>query len=305
MKKHKIGLVLGGGGAKGAYQAGALKAMKEANLIKNITYVSANSIGTINDLMFMSDKIDESYDIWLKINKKQALSLRKKTEKNPGDKFGLFSRQGIVELLKNNVDFDKVSNSKRHLYITAYNKDLEKLEYFCCDKKNQNEIISYALASSAIPYIYAPVKIDKYFYHDGYKDNVPIEILKKQGCDIIIVMGLNPNYLPSEEILKDIKVIDFTPPFLLGTSKFSSLDFKASNINFRIKNGYEVAKKIIAENFSNPNSPFYHKKGVLARFKRFIFRNQYNVKGKNDFYYRLKEFQQIGKLNEKEVNKQL
>ena len=48
MKKHKIGLVLGGGGAKGAYQAGALKAMKEANLIKNITYVSANSIGTIN-----------------------------------------------------------------------------------------------------------------------------------------------------------------------------------------------------------------------------------------------------------------
>ena len=118
-------------------------------------------------------------------------------------------------------------------------------------------------------------------------------------------MGLNPNYLPSEEILKDIKVIDFTPPFLLGTSKLSSLDFKESNINFRIKNGYEVAKKIIAENFSNPNSPFYHKKGVLARFKRFIFRNQYNVKGKNDFYYRLKEFQQIGKLNEKEVNKQL
>ena len=73
MKKHKIGLVLGGGGAKGAYQAGALKAMKEANLIKNITYVSANSIGTINALMFMSDKIDESYDIWLKINKKKAL----------------------------------------------------------------------------------------------------------------------------------------------------------------------------------------------------------------------------------------
>lgn len=300
MKKHKIGLVLGGGGAKGAYQAGALKALKEANLIKDITCVSSNSIGTINALMFMSDKIDETFDLWKLITKKDALTRRRKYEKTPDEKFGFFSRQGLINLLKNNVDFNKISKSKRELFITTYNKNTKQIEYFNCQNKSEEEIINYTLASSAIPYVYAPVKIEEHLYHDGYKENVPVSILKKQGCDVIIVMGLNPNYIPESSLLEGIKVIDFTPPFVLGTSRFSALDFKINNINFRINNGYEVARKIIEENSMDKNSPFYRKKGLFSRFKRFIYRNQYNFKGNKQYYYRLKEFQPVGKLNKED-----
>ena len=46
-----IGLVLAGGGAKGAYEAGVFKALWELDIIRRISVVSGVSIGTINGLM--------------------------------------------------------------------------------------------------------------------------------------------------------------------------------------------------------------------------------------------------------------
>ena len=48
--KYKIGLVLGGGGAKGAYQVGVLKALKEYKLLKHVKMVSGTSIGALNSI---------------------------------------------------------------------------------------------------------------------------------------------------------------------------------------------------------------------------------------------------------------
>ena len=47
----KVGLVLAGGGTKGAYQAGVMQALWDLDLINNITAVSGVSIGTLNSLM--------------------------------------------------------------------------------------------------------------------------------------------------------------------------------------------------------------------------------------------------------------
>ena len=46
-----IGLVLAGGGAKGAYEAGVFKALWELDIIRRVSVVSGTSIGTINGLM--------------------------------------------------------------------------------------------------------------------------------------------------------------------------------------------------------------------------------------------------------------
>ena len=53
----KVGLVLAGGGAKGAYQAGVIRALWDLDLINNIDVVSGVSIGTLNALcLCMKDK---------------------------------------------------------------------------------------------------------------------------------------------------------------------------------------------------------------------------------------------------------
>ncbi|PKK92721.1 MAG: hypothetical protein CVV61_08295, partial [Tenericutes bacterium HGW-Tenericutes-6] len=52
--KNKVGLALGGGGARGSYQIGILKALEEANILEDIHHISGTSIGSINTLMVMA-----------------------------------------------------------------------------------------------------------------------------------------------------------------------------------------------------------------------------------------------------------
>jgi len=290
-RQPKVGLVLGGGGAKGAYQAGVLKALKEANILSYVTHVSANSIGSINALMVVDEDIEACEQIWRTISKKDALKLKSKSEKG-----GIFSRNGLIKILEENVNFEHISQAERQLYITAYNKDKQKIEFFLANGKSKQDILSYVLASSAIPYVYAPVKIGDYYYSDGFKENVPVRVLKNAGCDVIIIIGLRPEYHPSPEELEGISVIDFTPPYQLGNNRFDALDFKLKNIEFRIKNGYLTAKKILDNIKDDPKNPFYEKsaiKRVLSRlFKSKIIYNAYP-----NYYYRLDHFDVVGSLN--------
>ena len=65
----KIGLVLGGGGAKGAYQVGVLKALEEHKLLRHVRYFSGTSIGAINGFLLMNkNNITRLGLIWNEFN---------------------------------------------------------------------------------------------------------------------------------------------------------------------------------------------------------------------------------------------
>ena len=49
---NKIGLVLAGGGGKGAYHIGAWKALKQFEVDKNIGSISGTSVGALNAVLF-------------------------------------------------------------------------------------------------------------------------------------------------------------------------------------------------------------------------------------------------------------
>ena len=51
----KIGLVLCGGGAKGAYQVGVLRVLEEFGLLSHIHAVAGSSIGGVNGALFLQE----------------------------------------------------------------------------------------------------------------------------------------------------------------------------------------------------------------------------------------------------------
>ena len=55
----KIGLVLSGGMAKGAYQIGALQAINEVFKPSDISYASAASVGAINTYLYLTEGLDK------------------------------------------------------------------------------------------------------------------------------------------------------------------------------------------------------------------------------------------------------
>ena len=59
-----IGLVLSGGMAKGAYQIGALQAIKNFLPTDEIKYISCASIGVLNGYAYATDKLDYAETMW-------------------------------------------------------------------------------------------------------------------------------------------------------------------------------------------------------------------------------------------------
>ena len=56
----KIGLVLSGGLAKGAYQLGVLKAINELVRLEDIVAISASSVGTLNAYAFINQRLENN-----------------------------------------------------------------------------------------------------------------------------------------------------------------------------------------------------------------------------------------------------
>ena len=67
-REAEIGLVLSGGGARGAYEAGAWRALCESGLAAHVTGFSGTSIGAINSLLFASRDWREAQELWMSMS---------------------------------------------------------------------------------------------------------------------------------------------------------------------------------------------------------------------------------------------
>jgi len=159
--KKVIGLVLGGGGAKGAYQVGVLKALNEYKLLKHIDYISATSIGALNSMKVLEKDMVGLEEIWRNVNKDIALS--KSSFMTKIRTKSIFSREGFKRLANEKINFEKASKSKTKCYIVATpltKKIKDAPTEFLVNGKNKEDILNYLLASSAIPVVFEPVTID-------------------------------------------------------------------------------------------------------------------------------------------------
>ena len=288
--KNKIGLVLGGGGAKGAYQVGVLKALQEYKLLKHVDCISATSIGALNSMKVLENDIDGAVDIWQNVNKDIALS-----KSSFGTKLrtrSIFSREGFKKLANEKLDLEKASKSKIKCYViaTPMSKNIKNLPTeFLVNGKSKETILNYLLASSAIPFVFEPVVIDGIKYMDGYGvSNTPIETLKNKGCNIIFVVPLketSDSYLYSDS---DTLIIDFVSSTNNQGIKDGTLDFVSSRAIERMNIGYMVAKNLLDKLIKERVIAIKWYQKIMLGFKRFS-------KNKRDNYYFLSK-EEIEKL---------
>ena len=127
-------LVLGGGGAKGAYQIGALSALEEAGVVAG--QVIGVSIGAINAAMYAQRNLNRANDLWENIRLSDVLtadtlSIAEDAEAILGQPEKLLeyiaknSQKSLVditplsELLRRNISEDAVRQSPIRLTLTA------------------------------------------------------------------------------------------------------------------------------------------------------------------------------------------
>lgn len=233
-KDKRIGIVLAGGGAKGAFQAGAMKAiyryLAERNALDNVKAIAGTSIGAWNALFWLADLIEAEtggepgiLKTWWKSIRLRALvapswyvpGLRNaffKTAPWEQNFDALFGQAGVAEHLH---------QSRIHFYLVRHRVDTGTL---ACTTNNQNALECFdrtarvsvtvlprpdelkkaaflegvktgVFASMDLPPLFPYIRIGKNFYEDGgVIDNLPIMFPAMEGCEIIFVLPLNADF---------------------------------------------------------------------------------------------------------------
>lgn len=229
--------VLSGGGAKGAYQVGVFKAMREYPI--NVTSLSGSSIGGINALAFSLLSQEEIEELWKGFGITDFVS--------PDDDWsdGISDRDSLIEILEKIVpEYDMVGA------IPVYNTicvDENTPEYVKLNFKKKEDIIKIVLATSALPVVYSKVEINGVLYQDGgIADNLPVKPLyEEEGTRDLIVVGLSSRLRIDKEKYPTDNLIEIFPSKDLGDLLDGTLNFSKKFIAFAMKLGYADAKRAI------------------------------------------------------------
>ena len=272
----KIGLALGGGGAKGSYQIGVFKALEETGLLSYVKTVSGTSIGALNASLIMGKMpLEEMRQLWLSITNKMLYT---NIERFKQDKLGVFNQEIMYKILIEKQDKNLLKESPIDGFVV-----LSKLKDLGLRKQlkqkdvtprvvylnNKKDPYKYILASASVPVLFGPTKIgDNYYVDGGLVDNLPVDILLEKGCNIIFTVGLSPSY-DLDAYGENALIIDLSPPKKLGRTILTMLDFNPKYIDHRIDYGYgytmEVLNFLISEGVLSKEFNFdVTKKGVYT-----------------------------------------
>jgi len=199
----KYAIALAGGGSKGIYQIGSWKALKELGI--EFEAVAGTSIGAINAAFMVQGDLERAISMWRNIRIEQCIRL-------PDDAVlaseNLLSLPHAGMLIKEVIGHGGVDqaplNGLLEEYISpaevyASNVDFGLCTFSVAQRSGvklwksaipQESFFTYLLASSALPGL-KPVKTaDETFLDGGIADNLPFDMLRRQGFRNIIAVDM-------------------------------------------------------------------------------------------------------------------
>ncbi len=258
----KKAIVLAGGGAKGAYQAGFMKAIDESKWDYQI--VTGTSIGALNACLLAQKDIDVLLHLWETVDEKDifsnelptiggyletmldqshlAISFFKTYVKEKGadiTPLKYLIRRLLKEdvLLQSSIDFGLCTvryPSLKPLYITK-------------EEMPRQHIYDYLLASASCFPLFPIHHFDNQSYIDGgYFDNVPIDLALAMGADEVLVIDLAYPVKHSHYLHRPS--IHYTHPQI---ELHGFMDFSRSSLDRLIRLGYLQGQKTMKKYVGN------------------------------------------------------
>ena len=253
----EYGLVLDGGGARGAYQIGAWKALKEAGV--KISAVAGTSVGALNGALICMDDLEKAEKIWSEMEFSRVMSVDDdwmrqflQGEQRLGDilaELGRVFRDGGVDaaplrkLIHENVDEEKIRGCGKEFFIVTFSlTDMKELELSVSDIP-EGRLEDFLLASAyLVGFKNEPMEDGKRYIDGGIFNNVPADVLVEKGyTDLIEIRIYGPGREPRVSLPEDGEMYQIGPRVKLG----SIIEFDRERSRQNMKIGYYDAKRML------------------------------------------------------------
>ena len=211
--RPKVGLVLGGGGAKGAAAIGILKELEREKV--PIDYIAGTSIGAIIGGLYAqgyrADDLEKLFrsQNWLalladrdttlvgKVYKEEdgviyvfGFPVRRKADADKNTGFWMLHGDHVYNFLDSLVSRSPVQRGtvKQAIPFSCVAFDIRRQQEIVLDT---GSLARNMRASMAIPGAFKPVQIDTLMLVDGgMGNNLPVDVVRKMGADIVIAVDL-------------------------------------------------------------------------------------------------------------------
>ena len=225
----RIGLVLSGGGARGAAHVGVLKVLEELRIPISVvvgtsmgalvggTYASGVSPGAMEhslttvdwDTLFVDESPREDWPI-----------RRREQSFNPKFDFSIGVNDGKVSLPSGALAGQKIELFFSQLVKNAdgirkfddlpipYRAVATDLEDGAMKVFDSGPLPEVMRASMSVPGVFAPVLFEDHLYVDGgLVRNLPLDVARAMGVDLIIAVNLGGGYLPRDQLGSVVGVV--------------------------------------------------------------------------------------------------
>lgn len=213
--RKKIGLALGGGGAKGLAHIGVIKALEEACL--PIDYISGTSMGAlVGGWYAATQNIVFLENIFLKI-KKDDLLPNEAVKGVESEK--LFKSEAFAKILTKLLDKRTIEQCALPFRAIATNVENGREVIL-----SEGSLVDAIRASIALPVVFKPVKIGEQLLMDGGVANpVPADVARQMGAEFVIAVDISSRWI---RIDNDLAENQNVPSFI--ASAFSVVEYEVA-----------------------------------------------------------------------------
>lgn len=190
------GLVLAGGGAKGAYQIGAYQALQEIGWMPDL--ITGTSVGCLNAALFVVGKVEEAAELWKSLDIHGVLETPQ--GKSPEElqaylldvlRGGGLDLEPLGETIDRYIDEDAIRAAPIGYGLVM--TEMNTLKSVPCPLAEipRGKLKEYMLASSACFPALRPRVIDGVKYIDGgWRDNMPLDLAASMGATELVAIDI-------------------------------------------------------------------------------------------------------------------
>lgn len=231
-----LAFVLGGGGSRGAMQAGALEVLIEAGIKPDM--LIGTSVGSLNAAFLAHDPtplgVERIKEIWLGIRDEDIYPGHNGTAlwSMIRGRESFYTNANFRQLLQSQLPVKRFGELQVPCYAVA--TDLKTGDIAVFGDNKEDLLIDGLMSSTALVPVHPSWRVNGHRYVDGaFGAVLPVREAIERGATEIIALNLTTQLMPIEEVKTSFDMLNHTVHLLIRRQAISDLEYARERVHLK------------------------------------------------------------------------